>query len=161
MATDTLYSYLVILLPILITAWIGIRIHEVRTKQAKVDLAYDKFKEVIWPFMHAILSDECNLNIELIQHFSDQKNAAREYIQNLKGKKKNEFIELWAEYENMYDEVKSLGIFAPAVAIAPSEKDLAKNTNAKEMVDWEVERINKLSRLLTKLLETAKIKIWF
>ena len=161
MATETLYSYSIILLPILITAWIGIRIYEVRAKQAKIDEAYDKFKETIWPFMHVILSDGCNLNVELIQHFPDQKNAAREYIQNMKGKKKKEFIKLWEEYESMYDEVKSLGVFAPAVAIAPSEKDLAKNTNVEEMIGWEIERINKLSKLLSKLLKTAKIKIWF
>jgi len=91
--------YTSILLPVLVAALIGIRVYEVRKKQSAIDTEYNKFKDAIWPFLHTILSDS-NLNSELLQYFPSHKNAAREYISNLRGKKKKQFSELWAAYES-------------------------------------------------------------
>ena len=153
--------YVSVLLPVLVAALIGIRIYDVRNKQIKIDAEYNKFKKTIWPFLHSILSESGNLNSELLQHFPEHKNAAREFIGNLKGKRKKQFNKLWAAYEAEYLQVKSLGAFAPAVAIAPCEVDLKNNPNALEMESWEIDRINTISSLLNALLKTAKVQIWF
>jgi len=153
--------YISILLPVLIAALIGIRVYEVRNKQMAVNSEYNKFKDAIWPFLHSILSDSGNLNSELLQHFPSHKNAAREFIGNLKGKNKKQFNKLWMAYESEYLQVKSLGVFAPAVAIAPSEVDLRSKPNSSEMENWEIDRVNKITSLLNALLKTAKVQIWF
>jgi hypothetical protein len=153
--------YLSILLPVLVAALIGIRVYDVRNKQIEANSNYNKFKDVIWPFLHSILSGSGNLNAELLQHFPNHKNAAREYVENLKGKKKIQFGKLWAAYEDEYLQVNSLGAFAPAVAIAPSHADLTKGPNAGEMEQWETDRVNKITVLLKDLLKVAKVKIWF
>ncbi len=153
--------YISVLLPILVAALIGIRIYDVRNKQIQMDAEYNKFKEAIWPFLHSILSESGNLNSELLQHFPEHKNAAREFIGNLKGKKKKQFSKLWAAYEAEYFQIKSLGAFAPVVAVAPSEADLKSNPNALKMESWEIDRINTISSLLSTLLKTAKVQIWF
>ena len=153
--------YISILLPVLVAALIGIRVYDVRNKQTAFNSEYDKFKDAIWPFLHSILSDSGNLNAELLQSFPGHKNAAREFIGNLKSKKKQQFNKLWEAYEGEYLQVKSLGVFAPVVAIAPSDADLKSNPNASEMANWEIDRINRIVSLLNALLKTAKVKIWF
>lgn len=161
MDLESLTPYFIALLPVLVAAWIGIRVSDVRSKRQIAKEEYDKFKDAIWPFLHSILSGESNLNVELLEHFPSHKNAAREYAQCLKGKKKKKFIELWLTYEEEYEQIKSLGPFAAAVAVAPSEVDLNSNPGPSEMIRWERDRVNKLSKLLTELLEVAKVKIWF
>ncbi|NVK20880.1 MAG: hypothetical protein HWD86_00020 [Kangiellaceae bacterium] len=158
---ENIDKYLLTLLPVLVTAWIGIRIFEVRAKRGEAKAEYEKFKSAIWPFLHSILSEEGNLNAELLQHFPTHKNAAREYINNLNGRKKKKFIEIWHKYETEYQQIKSLGPFAVAVAIAPNEADLPKGPNSAEMIQWEVDRINNINKLLNELLQVAQKKIWF
>ncbi len=152
---------LLVLLSVLVAAFIGIRVYEARNKQIEADKEYNKLKDVIWPFIHSILSDNSNLNAELLHHFPDHKNAAREYVNNLKGKKKKQFTKLWVSYENEYFQVQSLGNFASIVAIAPYDADLKKDPDASEMTRWEIDRVNRIIGLLKDLLETAKVKIWF
>ena len=158
---ENIENYLLALLPVLLTAEIGIRIFEVRTKRNETKQEYEKLKNAIWPFLHSILSEGESLNAELLQHFPNHKNAAREYLNSLKGKKKKQFIAIWQEYETVYQQVKSLGPFAVAAAIAPSEADLSKRPGQVEMIQWEVDRVNNISRLLEKLLKVAEQKIWF
>jgi len=60
-----------------------------------------------------------------------------------------------------HDQIKSLGVFACTVAIAPTEVDLNNATSEEEMISWEVDRINKIAKLLQELLDVAKAKKWF
>ncbi len=161
MNMESIDTYLLTLLPVLLTAWIGIRVVEVRAKRNKADKEYEKLKAAIWPFLHSILSEEGNLNAELLQHFPAQKEAAREYVSNLCGRKKRKFVAAWQEYEVEYQQVKSLGPLAEAAAIVPSEVDLSKKQNLVDMAQWEVDRVNNVSRLVNKLLQVAKRRIWF
>ncbi|WLE96435.1 MAG: hypothetical protein QTN59_17345 [Candidatus Electrothrix communis] len=159
MLNNNLHQYLITLLSLLLPVWIGIRIFEVRSKQKKIDAEYEKLRSSIWPFLHAINSTEGNLNAELLTHFPNHKNAAREYIEHLSGRRRKKFIRAWVEYEEQYDIVNSLGVMAPAVAIAPSEADLSKGPNAQEMIRWEIDRVDRVTESLNRLLDTARIKL--
>lgn len=151
MLNNNLHQYLITLLSLLLPVWIGIRIFEVRSKQQKIDAEYEKLRSSIWPFLHAINSTEGNLNAELLTHFPNHKNAAREYIEHLSGRRRKKFIRAWVEYEEQYDLVDSLGVMAPAVAIAPSEADLSKGPNAQEMIRWEIDRVDRVTESLNRL----------
>ena len=151
-----------ILIPILVVlvGWlIHIRYKEVCRKREEFDKEYSKFAAPFLHFINAIQDEQISLNASLLAEFNEHKCAKEIFMNNLSGRRLNNFTQKWAEYEDEYYQVKDLGIFGVAAAIAPSQEALAKATHL-DAENWEIERKRKIHSTITELLKISKRKIW-
>ncbi len=96
----------------------------------------------------------------ILDEFHKQDIAMKKFIFFLHGKRKSLFLSKWAEYENKYNEIKSLGLMGAIAAIAPDVEALT-NATSNDAEIWENERKINIHKIITELLEISKIKKWF
>ncbi len=150
----------VITILVLLTGWfIHIRYQEVSKKRERFDTEYTAFKNEFFDFKDVLESEEISLNVYILSEYDRHKRAKDVFIHNLKGSGLKQFNLKWTEYEHKYNQIKDLGPFGIATAIAPDAYSL-QNAEPGDPSKWERNRKMQINNIINELLEIAKIKIW-
>lgn len=147
------------ILVVLVGGFLTIRYKEVCKKREKCDKEYSDFKSTFLNFIKCLEEPEISLNTMILSEFPIHNDARRKFIHNIKGSRLNRFNKKWAEYEEEYNQVKNLGVFGIAAAIAPSHEALINATHL-DAEHWELARKKKIHRIITQLLKISKRNIW-
>ena len=149
------------ILVMLIASLITIRYREIIRKRDKFESDYSKFKKAFSAAIDQLESRDTIVNIIILEGFPKHNMAKRDFIHHLHGLRKRRFLKKWKEYDEKYQEIKSLGIFGFGAAIAPSVEALNNCKSSQEVDTWEHDREIQLLKIIHELLAIAKKKIWF
>jgi len=123
--------------------------------------AYAKFAETFSFYHQQLETGETTLNILIVSEFPKHDLARRDFIRHLTGSRKNKFHHKWLEYEEMYYQVKNLGVLGMCIAIAPNAEELEKaKCSPAVMENWELDRRKELHKITHDLLKLAEKKSW-
>ena len=153
------------IIAILLTAFITIRYNEIKTKREKFEKEYSEFKQPVIYFIEGCLKREAvSLNMAFLGVFNEHERAKNAFIHNLHGRFQwrclSRFNKKWKEYEEEYNDIKQQGVFAVAMAIAPTEEAL-RNAKPGDARKWENDRKDNLHNIILALFEISKQRIWY
>ena len=149
----------------LILVLIKIHYSEIKTKREKFEKEYSEFKQPFIDFIEGCLKrDEVSLNMAFLGVFNEHERAKNIFFHNLQGRcqsgRLNCFNKKWKEYEEEYNDIKQRGVFAVAMAIAPTEEAL-RNAKPGDARKWENDRKDNLHNIILALFEISKRRIWY
>ncbi len=123
-------------------------------------VARDIFTGHFTGYLQSLAAEDCGLNYLILTEFLGHELAMLAFVHRLGRFRKRKFIEAWNRYAAIYHEIKNLGPFGVAAAIAPSEEAL-NNAQPGDARIWERQRRQHLLEIIHDMLHVAQKKGWF
>ena len=142
------------ILAVLLSVLLGHRLATNRESDAQYRTRVAEFRELLVPFLRALESEDAHPTMLVSQHFPEHDEAARKLMVYMPRRKKTRFATKWRQYELLYQEKQSQGIFGLiATEVDDLERASPGTPGAEEyLYEQTAKRSNEVRRVIQAAL---------